>query len=62
MEDRTQLNFCNICGVDDLSIEDFQIMLGKLRNRRTINLLQIMPKHEVLNTKNLNVITRFGIE
>ena len=27
-------------------------------NRRNVNLLEIVPKHEVLNSKNLNIITR----
>jgi hypothetical protein len=42
MKDITNLKFCNICGVGDHSLEDYQIMLEKLRNRRTINLLQTM--------------------
>jgi hypothetical protein len=33
-------------------------MLEKIRNWRIVNLLQRMPKHEVSNSKNLNVITR----
>jgi hypothetical protein len=35
-------------------------MLEKIRNRRIVNLLQSVPKHEVLNSKKLNVITRLG--
>jgi hypothetical protein len=58
LKDMVDLKYCTICEVSDHSLEDCHIMLEKLRNNKIVNLLQSIPKHEVLNTKKLNIITR----
>jgi hypothetical protein len=60
IKDRVDLKFCNICGVDDHSLEDFPIVLDKIMNKKTVNLLHRVPKQEVLNSKNLHIVTRSG--
>jgi hypothetical protein len=61
IKDINKLKFFNICGVNDHSLEYYSIMIEKMGNKRTINLLQTVPRHEVLNSKNMNVIMRFGV-
>jgi len=38
--------------------EYFPIVLEKVMNKRNINLLHTMPKLDILNSKNLHVVTR----
>ena len=38
----------------------FSIILEKIMNKNNVNHLSRVPKHEVLNTKKLKVITRQG--
>jgi hypothetical protein len=33
VKDRTKLKFCNICGVFDHSLEDYPIILDKIRKK-----------------------------
>jgi hypothetical protein len=33
VKDRTKLKFCNICGVGDHSLEDYPIILDKIRKK-----------------------------
>jgi hypothetical protein len=54
------LKFCNICGIDDHSIEDCLIVLDNIMIKINVNLLYVVSKNEVLNSKNLHVITRSG--
>lgn len=35
-------------------------MIEKILNKKFVNLLQIVPKHDTLNSKNLHVLTRSG--
>jgi hypothetical protein len=60
MKDRIDLKFCNICGVGDHSLEECPIVLDKIMTRKNVNLLHAVSKEEVLNSKNLNIITRSG--
>jgi hypothetical protein len=61
IKDKTDLKFCNICGVGDHSLEDCLIVLEKVMNKRNVNLLHTVPKQEILNSKNLHVVTRSGV-
>jgi hypothetical protein len=47
--------------VGDHSLEDCPIVLEKVMNKRNVNILYTMPKQEVLNSKNIHVITRSGV-
>jgi hypothetical protein len=49
-----------MCGIKDHSLEDCPIMLEKVMNKQNVNLLHSVPKHEVLNSNNLHVVTRSG--
>jgi len=60
MKDIIDLKLCNICGIGDHSLEDCLIVLDKIMTRKNVNLLHAVSKEEVLNSKNLNIITRFG--
>jgi hypothetical protein len=60
IKDIIDLKFCNICGVGDHSLEDYPIVLEKVMNKRNVNLLHIVPKHDILNSKNLHVVTHSG--
>jgi hypothetical protein len=35
LKERTDLKFCNVCGVGDHSLEDFPIILEKLIKKKT---------------------------
>jgi hypothetical protein len=60
MKHRIDLKFCNICDVSDHSLEEFPIILDKIMTRKNVNLLHAVSKQEVLNSNNLNIITRSG--
>ena len=60
MKDQIDLNFCTKCGVGHHSLEDFPIMLEKIMNKRNINHLSRVHKNDVINIKNLQIITRKG--
>lgn len=59
-KDKTYLTFYTKCGVGDHSLEYFPIMLEKLMNKRNINHLSKVHKNDMVNTKNLQIITRKG--
>lgn len=61
LKDKTDLCFCNMCGLGDHTSEDCPNIIDKVLNKRTINLLQIAPKQEIMNSKNLHVVTRLGV-
>ena len=42
------------------SLEDCPIMLEKIINKKTVNTLSCVPKSNIVDTKNLQVITRQG--
>jgi hypothetical protein len=54
------LKFCNICGEGYHSFEDCPIMLDKVMNKINVNLLHTIPKEDILNSKNLHVVTCLG--
>jgi len=60
IKDKTNLKFYNICGVGDHSLEYYPITLEKVTNKRNVNLLQTIPKKEILNSKNFHVISWSG--
>jgi hypothetical protein len=43
--------------VGDHSLEYFPIMLDKVMNKRNVNLLHTMENNDILNSKNLHVVT-----
>jgi hypothetical protein len=47
--------------VGDHSLEDCPIVLEKVMNKRNVNLLHTVPKHDILNSKNLHVVTCSGV-
>ena len=54
------MKFCIKCGVGDHSLEDFPIIILKIMSKKNVYHLSRVPKDEVLNTKNLHIITRQG--
>lgn len=50
-----------MCRLGDHSLEDFPKIIEKVLSKRTVNLLQTVPKHDILNLKNLHVVTRSGV-
>ena len=42
------------------SLEDYLIMLEKIINKKIVNTLSCVPKSNIVDTKNLQVITRQG--
>jgi hypothetical protein len=60
MKHRIDLKLCNICSVGDHSLEEFPIVLEKIMTRKNVNLLHAVSKEAVLNSNNLNIITRYG--
>jgi len=56
------LMFCTNYGFGDHSLEDFQIMLEKIRNKKIVHFVQNIPKNLELNSKNLQVVTRLGVK
>lgn len=48
-----------MCGLGDHSLEDFPKIIVFL-NKMSVNLLQTFPKNEILNSKNLHLVTRSG--
>jgi hypothetical protein len=44
--------------VGDHSFEDCPIVLEKVMNKRNVNLLHTVPKHDIFNSKNLHVVAR----
>ena len=59
-KDITDLKFCTSCGVGDHSLEDFPTMLDKINKKKNVNVLSCIQKHDVINTKNLHIVTRQG--
>ena len=59
-KDQIDLRFCIKCGVGNHSLEDFPIILENIMSKNNVNHLSRVPKNEVLNTKNLQIITRQG--
>ena len=60
LKDKTNLKFCTKCGVKDHSLEDCPIIIRKIMSNKNVNLLSRVPKHEILNRKNLQIVTRQG--
>ena len=58
LKEKTDLCFCNICILSDLSLKDWRKILEKIMNIRVDNILQYVTKEESLNSKKLDVITR----
>ena len=56
----TDLKFCTHCGVGDHSHEDFPTMLEKINTKKNVNVLSCVQKNNVINTKNLHIVTRQG--
>ena len=56
----TDLKFCTHYGVGDHSLEDFPTMLEKINTKKNVNVLSCVQKHDVINTKNLHIVTRQG--
>ena len=54
------MKYCTTCGVGDHSLEDCPIMLEKIMNKKSVNSLSCVPKSDVHNVKNIQIITRFG--
>ena len=44
------------------SLEDFPIILEKIINKKNVNILFGVPKHEAPNTKNMHIITKQGMK
>ena len=42
----------------DHSWEDYPIMVEKIMNKKTVNTLSCVPKSNIVDTKNLQVVTR----
>ena len=59
-KDRTHLKFCTSCGVGDHSLEDCPTMLDKINKKKNVNVLLCVQKHDIINTKNLHIVTRQG--
>ena len=59
-KDGTDLKFCTSCGVVDLSLEDCPTMLEKINKKKNVNVLSCVQKHDIINTKNLHIVTRQG--
>ena len=47
-------------GVGDHSLEDFPTMLEKNNMKKNVNVLSCVQKHDVINTKNLHIVTWQG--
>ena len=59
-KDKTDLKFCTSCGVGDHSLEDFLAMLDNINKNKNVNVLSCVQKHDIINTKNLHIVTRQG--
>ena len=59
-KDRTDLKFCTSCGVWDHSLEDYPTMNENINKNKNINVLSCVQKHDIINTKNLHIVTRQG--
>ena len=57
---RTDLKFCTICGVGDHSLEDCPTMLGKINEKKNVNVLPSVQMCDVIPTKNLQIVIRQG--
>ena len=44
----------------DHSLEDCPTSLDKINKKKNINVLSCVQKHDVMNTKNLHIVTRQG--
>jgi hypothetical protein len=47
-------------GFGDHSLEYYSITLDNIINRKHVNLFQSIPRHQILNSKKLHVVTRLG--
>ena len=56
----TDLKLCTSCRVGDHSLEDFPTMLEKINKKKNVNVLSCVQKHDIINTKNLHIVTRQG--
>ena len=54
------MKFCTSCGVGDYSLEDFPTILEKINKKKNVNALSCVQKHDIINTKNLHIVTRQG--
>ena len=61
IKDIIDLKICDICEMSDHFNEYFPIVLEKVMNKRNINLLHIVPKQDIVNSKNLHVVTCSGV-
>ena len=59
-KDITDLKFCTSCSVGDHSLEDCPSILDKINKNKNVNVLSCVQKHDVMNTKNLHIVTRQG--
>lgn len=57
LKDKSDLHLCNMCGPSYHSLEDFPKIIEKVLNKMSINLLQTIMKNEIMNTKNVHVVT-----
>ena len=46
--------------MSDHSLEDCPTMLDKINKKKNVNVLSCVQKHDVINTKNLHIVTRQG--
>ena len=44
----------------DHSLEDYPTMLDGINKKKNVNVLLCVQKHDVINTKNLHIVTRKG--
>ena len=54
------MKFCTTCDVGVHSLEDCPILLKKNINKKLVNNLSLVHKNDILNVKNLQIITRLG--
>ena len=59
-KDPTDLKLWTNCGVCDHSLEDCPTMLEKINKMKNVNVLSCVQKHDVINIKNLHIVTWQG--
>ena len=62
LQGRTPTCRLSIQGVGDHSLEDFPTMLEKINKKNNVNFLSCVQKHDIINTKNLHIVTRQGMK
>lgn len=60
LKDKTNLCFCNMCRFWDHSLEDFPEIIEEFFNKRTLNLIQNVPREDIFNLKSIHVFMRLG--